>query len=97
MLELIADGLIVKKQFNDLSRDNPQGIRCYSAMRNAYLSMCPAGSALSAEGAHQNQSLKNTKYLKKIMLRKLRILRKINQTQAFVSRILCGKAADIPC
>lgn len=97
MLELIADGLTLKKQCNDLSIDNPQGIRCYSAMRNAYLSMCPAESALSAEGTHQNQSLKNIKYLKKVMLRKVRILRKINQTQAFELRILCGKAADIPC
>ena len=96
MFELITGGLTLKKQFHDLSKGNPQVIRCYSARKNAYLPESSAETAISAEGAYQNQTLKNAKYLRNTMQRKLRILRKINLEQAVMLRIFCGKTADIP-
>lgn len=95
MFERIIGGLTLKKQFHDLSKGNPQVIRCYSARKNAYLPKRSAESATSAEDTYQNQRLKNTKYLRDAMLRKVRILRKIHLEQAFMLRILCGETAGI--
>jgi hypothetical protein len=95
MFELITVGLKLEKEFHDSSKSNPQAIRCYYARKNAYLPKRSAELAASAEDTYQNRTFKNIKYFRDTMLRKVRILRKINLEQAFMLRILCGKTAGI--